>query len=309
MGKLAKCKNCGAHIDKKLKTCPICNAKQKRRIVCRRIGVYFLVFFGLIIFGVILFQRGEDGKTIIPNWFYPFCYIFPAVIAVSYDSKILNTFISKLQRIDDPLGEHIHKKDNEVDALYTQAVNVVFETGQASGSMLQRRLSISWDNSQRLLSQMESDGIVGPFDGSTPRKILIDKNTWAINRVQNTHIAKLTEIDAMGGHEFEYWCADLLRKIGFVNVDVTQGSGDQGVDILAEKDGIKYAIQCKCYSSDLGNKPIQEVHTGKAIYHCQIGAVITNRHFTQGGKDAAKATGVLLWDRDWIQKKLMESTK
>lgn len=309
MGQLAKCKNCGAHIDKKLNACPICNAKQKRHIVCRRIGVYFLVFFGLIIFGVILFQQGEDGKTIIPNWFYPFCYIFPAVIAVSYDSKILNTFISKLQRIDDPLGEHIHKKDNEVDALYTQAVNVVFETGQASGSMLQKRLSISWDNSQRLLSQMESDGIVGPFDGSTPRKILIDKNTWTINRMQNTHIAKLTEIDAMGGHEFEYWCADLLRKIGFINVEVTQGSGDQGVDILAEKDGIKYAIQCKCYSSDLGNKPIQEVHTGKAIYHCQIGAVITNRHFTQGGKDAAKATGVLLWDRDWIQKKLMESAK
>lgn len=113
-------------------------------------------------------------------------------------------------------------------------------------------------------------------------------------------------IDFMDGHQFEYWCADLLRKIGFVNVEVTQGSGDQGVDIIAKKDGIKYAIQCKCYSSDLGNKPVQEVNTGKAIYHCQIGAVITNRHFTQGGQEAAEATGVLLWDRDWIQSKLEE---
>lgn len=119
----------------------------------------------------------------------------------------------------------------------------------------------------------------------------------------------LASIDFMDGHQFEHWCASLLQKIGFVNVEVTQGSGDQGVDVLAEKDGIKYAIQCKCYSSDLGNKPIQEVNTGKAIYHCQIGAVITNRYFTQGGKEAATATGVLLWDRDWIRERLKEVEK
>ena len=76
------------------------------------------------------------------------------------------------------------------------------------------------------------------------------------------------------------------------------------MDILAVKDGIRYAIQCKCYASDLGNKPVQEVNTGKAIYHCQIDAVMTNRYFTQGGKEA---TGVLLWDRDWIQEQLKEA--
>lgn len=114
--------------------------------------------------------------------------------------------------------------------------------------------------------------------------------------------AELRRIDNMEGHEFEHWCAALLRKIGFVNVVVTQGSGDQGVDVLAEKDGIRYAIQCKCYSKDLGNKPVQEVNSGKQMpeYRCQIGAVMTNRHFTKGAKDLAAATGTLLWDRDWI---------
>ena len=62
-------------------------------------------------------------------------------------------------------------------------------------------------------------------------------------------------VDSMEGHDFEYWCADLLRKNGYENVEVTPGSGDQGIDVLAEKDGIKYAIQCKCYSKDLGNTP------------------------------------------------------
>ena len=105
----------------------------------------------------------------------------------------------------------------------------------------------------------------------------------------------------MEGHEFEHWCADLLKKNGFSNVEVTVGSGDQGVDVLARKDGIRYAIQCKCYSKDLGNKPVQEVNTGKTIYHCQIGVVMTNRYFTKGAKDAADATGVLLWDRNKLK--------
>ncbi len=84
-------------------------------------------------------------------------------------------------------------------------------------------------------------------------------------------------VDAMDGHTFEYWCAELLLKNGFTDVTVTKGSGDQGVDLLAKKDGIKFAIQCKCYASNVGNTPIQEVSAGKTFYNCQIGVVMTNR--------------------------------
>ena len=120
--------------------------------------------------------------------------------------------------------------------------------------------------------------------------------------------AELLSVDLMEGHEFERWCADLLKKSGFSNVSVTPGSGDQGVDVLAEKDGIRYAIQCKCYSSDLGNTPVQEVNTGKVFYRCQIGVVMTNRYFTNGAKEAASATGTLLWDRDKLRQ-MIESAK
>lgn len=121
--------------------------------------------------------------------------------------------------------------------------------------------------------------------------------------------AELLAIDLMEGHEFEQWCASTLRSIGYINVEVTPGSGDQGVDILAQKDGIKYAIQCKCYAKDLGNGPIQEVNAGKTVYRCHIGAVMTNRYFTKGAKNAAEANGILLWDRDWIIKVLGERNK
>lgn len=107
-------------------------------------------------------------------------------------------------------------------------------------------------------------------------------------------------VDNMSGHEFEQWCALLLQKNGFADVSVTPGSGDQGVDVLASKDGVYYAIQCKCYHSDLGNTPVQEVYAGKEYYRCQVGVVMTNRHFTDGAKQLASHTRVLLWDREKI---------
>lgn len=112
--------------------------------------------------------------------------------------------------------------------------------------------------------------------------------------------ATLLSIDLMDGHDFERWCAEALCNSGFTNVNVTPGSGDQGVDVLAVKDGVKYAVQCKCYSSNLGNSPIQEVNAGKTFYNCHVGAVMTNRYFTKGAQDLANATGTLLWDRNWI---------
>lgn len=108
-------------------------------------------------------------------------------------------------------------------------------------------------------------------------------------------------IDGMEGHTFEYYCADLLKKNNFVEVSVTRGSGDQGVDVLATKDGVKYAIQCKNYSTVLSNKPVQEVLAGKFFYNCHVAVVMTNSTFTPGAQELAKATGVLLWDRTVVQ--------
>lgn len=112
----------------------------------------------------------------------------------------------------------------------------------------------------------------------------------------------MAHIDKMEGHEFEQFTADLLRKLGYERVEVTPGSGDQGVDVIAVKNGKRYAIQCKRYAQKLGNKPVQEVFAGKTIYGCSIAVVLTNNYFTEGAKEAAKATGVELWDRDTLRR-------
>lgn len=104
--------------------------------------------------------------------------------------------------------------------------------------------------------------------------------------------------DNLEGHAFERFCADVLAKNGFEDIRVTQGSGDQGVDIIAYKDYVKYGIQCKCYSSDIGNRAVQEVFAGKTFYQCHVGVVLTNRYFTKSAKELAQKNGVILWDRD-----------
>ena len=66
----------------------------------------------------------------------------------------------------------------EADELLPAAIEVVVETGMASVSMLQRRLKLGYSRAARLVDQMEERGIVGPFEGSKPRQVLVTKEEW-----------------------------------------------------------------------------------------------------------------------------------
>lgn len=107
-------------------------------------------------------------------------------------------------------------------------------------------------------------------------------------------------MDEMEGHDFEYYCADILKAQGFIEVEVTKGSGDFGADILAEKDGVTYAIQCKCYDKPIGVKAVQEVYAGRDYYDRMIGVVMTNQYFTQPAVELAQKLKIMLWDRGYL---------
>ena len=64
------------------------------------------------------------------------------------------------------------------DPLMDEAISIVVGTGQASTSMLQRKLKLGYSRASRLIDQMEERGIVGPFEGSKPRQVLITKQEW-----------------------------------------------------------------------------------------------------------------------------------
>lgn len=119
--------------------------------------------------------------------------------------------------------------------------------------------------------------------------------------------AILSSVDSMSenGIEFEHFTVELLLKNGFTNVKRTQSSGDYGIDVLAEKDSVTYAIQCKCYSNPVGNKAVQEAYSGKDFYRCMVAVVFTNNYFTKSAIETAKQNNVILWDRN----KLIELIK
>lgn len=109
------------------------------------------------------------------------------------------------------------------------------------------------------------------------------------------------EIDLMEGHEFEQYCANLLEEHGFQEVEVTKGSGDFGVDVLAQREGISYAIQCKRYDGPVGVHAVQEVYAGRDYYDCMVGVVMTNQYFTAPAVEVAQKLKILLWDRDYLE--------
>ena len=73
----------------------------------------------------------------------------------------------------------------------------------------------------------------------------------------------------MEGTDFEQYCAMILRENGYTT-ELTPASGDYGVDIIAKHSGIIYAIQCKCYSSDVGVEAVYQVSGGMKYYHANI---------------------------------------
>ena len=97
----------------------------------------------------------------------------------------------------------------------------------------------------------------------------------------------------MSPGEFEHYCAAVLRDMKW-DARVTQASVDQGVDIVAEKRGLRIVIQCKKYSKPVGNYAVQEIVAGIAHEDAQRGVVVTNVAYTAGAKKLAASNNVLL---------------
>ena len=110
----------------------------------------------------------------------------------------------------------------------------------------------------------------------------------------------ISDIDLLSGLDFEVIIADLFKSMGFATQQ-TKASGDQGIDLLVEKDGRKYGVQTKCYSNKVSNAAIQETVAGLAFYNCDKGIVVTNNYFTQSAIDLARKNNVILWDKRHIE--------
>lgn len=100
-----------------------------------------------------------------------------------YNQQVLEEIEKKAQQTGSKKPASVSDPDPsdeelEGDEMLPAAVDVILETGQASVSMLQRRLKLGYARAARIVDEMEEKGIVGPFQGSKPRSILITKEQW-----------------------------------------------------------------------------------------------------------------------------------
>jgi S-DNA-T family DNA segregation ATPase FtsK/SpoIIIE len=99
----------------------------------------------------------------------------------NYDQGVIDQIEAAVKKDEKGKGSSGADESAEADdgdELLDAAVDVVLEVGQASVSMLQRRLKLGYSRAARLVDQMEERGYVGPFEGPKPRQLLIDKAKW-----------------------------------------------------------------------------------------------------------------------------------
>ena len=131
------------------------------------------------------------------------------------------------------------------------------------------------------------------------------KNMLRTKQIKRKKKYTLDDIDLMSGTEFEEFVSTLFRQMGY-NTKITQTTGDQGIDVIAVKNGVKLGIQAKCYTNTVGNSAVQEAVAGKGYYSCDKVMVITNNYFTSSAASLAQSNNVVLWDRDFLKMKLKE---
>lgn len=100
-------------------------------------------------------------------------------------------------------------------------------------------------------------------------------------------------ISTISPYEYEEKIGQKFKILGWKTI-VTKASGDQGADVIIEKDKHRGVVQCKMYSQPVGNKAVQEVHAAKSYYDATFAVVVSNQDFTPSARMLATKLGVYL---------------
>ena len=143
------------------------------------------------------------------------------------------------------------------------------------------------------------------IDTYSSRKAFLNSLEGEYRTQSEKNYYSIEDVDLMTGVQFEQFLAKLFTKMGY-RVALTKGSGDQGVDLIAEKGNTKWAIQAKSYLNTVGNSAVQQVLAGKHFYNADKCLVVTNSNFSESAKKLAKVNDVMLWNRHILKEKMEE---
>jgi len=149
------------------------------------------------------------------------------------------------------------------------------------------RIHYSWD-----MMEMIIDKILENYKKDRNYQNFKDR----VNRPIEDDIQDIN-IDNFSGYEFENFLVILYKKMGY-KVTHTKLTGDQGADLIIERNGEKNIIQAKCYEGSVGNKAVQEATAAVRFYQAVGGIVVTNSTFTKSAIELAKSNKIKLIGRE-----------
>lgn len=103
-------------------------------------------------------------------------------------------------------------------------------------------------------------------------------------------------VDAMTGVEFEHYVAAVLRGARY-EIDFTRATGDFGVDLIATRDGVRTAVQCKRQARPVSGSAIQQVVAGAPVHACTATMVVCNHRYTHAAEQLAEVHDCILIGR------------
>lgn len=261
---------------------------------------------------------GLNGLGIIKNFTLEDFYTFVALKQHEMNCDKLSVFCNKYNINDEKIGNDIcdfiiQLNDMDEDCLNNYFIshpnNVLFDiikcvTDKNGGDDLAELLILIISHNSPLNYRESIDvsrAILDIYDNTEKAKVKAANYINGIDKCKDS--VSIYDVDVMSGVEFEEFVGKIFVKLGYTT-EITKASGDQGVDLIAKKDGKVLAIQAKCYSGVVGNHAIMEVVAGMKYYDCNCCMVVTNSTFTPAAKELAKANNVEIWDRNELKEQM-----
>lgn len=144
--------------------------------------------------------------------------------------------------------------------------------------------------------------MVSPFVALVFKMFSIMYNNKPLHLRQDSVVA-IENFTGNDPYKYEEYIKQSLKKAGF-NAKRTKGSGDFGVDVLASKAGVSFAIQAKLYNHTVGAKAVQEVVSGRLFYKTDYGVVVSDNKFTDAAKTLARRSNIVLTHHKGLTTKL-----
>ena len=123
-----------------------------------------------------------------------------------------------------------------------------------------------------------------------------------IQTIREGEIGISDNFSSMSPRDFELFIAELLKEMEYYDVFVTPEKGDFGTDIVAKKNGVTTAVQCKRFNENnsVGNRDIQQLLGSMKYYHASHAIFVTTSYYTPQAMEQTKNASIELWDKDTL---------